>query len=227
MASIFRRLACFLGMHQGEFYYQSTNKCDSVRECIHCGHRASKVAHTYGNFVYRRNGACEADSTCSRCGSVRSKAIHDYDFSTSQRKSATSCNLVHVCKRCGDHYPAGYQHDYGPWQSFTTAYQIRYCKRCNLSDTRAIPEAQPPSGQTRPASTQTGTVTPAERAAAKAWFEAEAKRRNAEYERQQQEERDRQWRENMWRNQAEADAEMKKRHRDESDAAWSQRYDKR
>ena len=48
-----------------DWKYLTYDKCDSVKECIHCGHKESEVRHTFEENGKDSN--CKVIKICSRC----------------------------------------------------------------------------------------------------------------------------------------------------------------
>lgn len=81
----------------GDWRYVDYSKCDSVRECIHCGSLDKTVIHKYESVDKDEN--CRIIEECSRCGDRRlgredhswiKKFDHDVKFDGKRK-----------CKVCG------------------------------------------------------------------------------------------------------------------------------
>jgi hypothetical protein len=124
-------LRCMVGIHDGNYSYDTAGNCAQSVYCSRCGKTLQRTLHAWGDKQYEKDGKCVMVKYCKRCNDKAGATETVHQYSTWSEPSA-ACVETKTCQRCGDTETRN-SHTWSPWQP---AYPNdlctleRVCLRC-------------------------------------------------------------------------------------------------
>ena len=135
LKELFQKGKCKIGFHEGEWEYESLEKCLQFRICSICGKRSEKFSHVWDDWEYVYEDQCDQDRFCKRCGEKESRKEHSWG---EWRYESGSCRQFRICARCYERETGSSEHLWGQFEYIDSniCSQSQTCKRCGVTNNR-------------------------------------------------------------------------------------------
>lgn len=130
LKDLFDKGRCALGLHSGDWLYESNRSCRQIRICLRCKNESRQVVHDWQAWQYVADAACEMARRCGRCREQEDKTEHTWGAPVYGTEG--TCTQARPCTRCGKTIAAGTTHVWNSWiyDAKDRCAQTAACARC-------------------------------------------------------------------------------------------------